>query len=140
MKAFKNLELIVISTLFVFGLAACDRPGPAETAGKKIDQTVDSAEKKISESADKVAVKVAEQSDKVGVVIDDAGITAKVKAAIFAVSGLKTLQISVDTIKGVVTLSGSVDSQQNSDNAKMLADAVAGVKRVENRLVLIPVK
>ena len=68
--------------------------------------------------------------------IDDAEITTKVKAAIFAEPGLKTLQISVDTIKGVVTLSGSVDSSPSRDRAKALAGAVAGVKEVKNQLVI----
>ena len=68
--------------------------------------------------------------------MDDTAITAKVKAAVFAEPGLKTLQISVDTIKGVVTLSGSVDSKSNSDSAEELAGAVAGVRDVENELVI----
>ena len=72
--------------------------------------------------------------------IDDAEITAKVKAAIFAEPGLKTLQISVNTMKGVVTLSGSVDSSPSSDMAKVLAEAVSGVKEVKNRLVIKPIK
>lgn len=136
MKALKNLKLIGISSLLVVGLSACEKPGPAETAGKKIDQTVEEAGKKMGEATDTVAVKMAEQSEKAGVAIDDAEITAKVKAAIFAEPGLKTLQISVDTIKGVVTLSGSVDSLASSDRASALAGAVAGVKEVENRLAL----
>lgn len=121
----ENLKLIGISMLLVVGLAACNRPGPAETAGKKIDQT-----------ADKVSEKMGEQSAKAGVAIDDTEITTKVKAAIFAEPGLKTLQISVDTIKGVVTLSGSVDSQASSNRTRELASAVAGVRDVENRLVV----
>jgi osmotically-inducible protein OsmY len=35
-----------------------------------------------------------------------------------------------------VTLTGSVDSQANSDMAKALAGAVSGVNKVENRLVI----
>ncbi|MDO9065024.1 MAG: BON domain-containing protein [Sulfuricella sp.] len=136
MKILENFKLIGISMLLAAGLAACDKPGPAETAGKKIDQTANEAGKKIGEAADKVGEKLGEQGAKTGVAIDDAEITAKVKAAIFAEPGLKTLQISVDTVKGVVTLSGSVDSQPSSDRAKALAGAVAGVKEVENRLVL----
>jgi len=136
MKALENVKLIGISMLFVVGLAACDKPGPAETAGKKIDQTVDKAGIKIGETVDKVGEKIGQQSAKTGMAIEDAEITTKVKAAIFAEPGLKTLQISVDTVKGMVTLSGSVDSPQNSDRAKALAGAVAGVKEVENRLVL----
>ena len=125
MKVSENFKLIGISMLFVVGLSACDKQGPAETAGKKIDQTAEEAGKKMGE-----------QSEKAGVAIDDTEITAKVKAAIFAEPGLKTLQISVDTIKGVVTLSGSVDSLPSSNRAKELAGAVAGVNKVENRLVL----
>ena len=136
MNALKNLKLLGSSILLVVGLAACDKPGPAETAGKKIDQAVDDAGKQVGAASEKVAIKMAEQSEKAGVAINDAEITTKVKAAIFAEPGLKTLQISVDTVNGVVTLTGSVDSQANSDRAQALAGAVDGVSRVENRLAL----
>jgi len=125
MKISENLKFFGISMLLVVGLTACEKPGPAETAGKKIDQTVD-----------KVGEKMGEQGEKTGVVIDDVAITSKVKAAIFAEPGLKTLQISVDTVKGVVTLSGSVDSLKSSHRAKELASAVVGVNDVENRLAV----
>ena len=136
MKISGHLRSAGLSLLFAAALVACDKPGPAERAGEKIDQTVDKAGMKIGETVDKVGEKLSAQSAKTGVAIDDAEITAKVKAAIFAEPGLKTLQISVDTVRGVVTLSGSVDSQANSDRAKALAGAVAGVKEVENKLVL----
>jgi osmotically-inducible protein OsmY len=125
MKVIESCKLIGVSMLLVVGLAACEKPGPAETAGKKIDQT-----------ADQVGDKLGAQGAKAGVAIDDTEITAKVKAAIFAEPGLKTLQISVDTVKGVVTLSGSVDSLSNSNRAKELANAVTGVNHVENRLAV----
>jgi hypothetical protein len=78
MKTLENLKLIGISVLLVAGLAACDKPGPAETAGKKIDQTANEAGKKISETANKVGEKLGEQGAKTGAAIDDAEITAKV--------------------------------------------------------------
>jgi hypothetical protein len=157
MNAPYRFKLVAISILLAAGLAACDKPGPAETAGKKIDETAEAAGKKIDKTAEaagrkieetaesagrkindateKVGDKLGEQGEKAGVAIDDTEITAKVKAAIFAEPGLKTLQISVDTIKGVVTLTGSTDSIMNSDRARELAGAVAGVKQVDNRLV-----
>ena len=140
MRVPEKLKLTGVAMLLVVGLTACDKPGPAETAGKKIDQTAENAGKKIGEATDNATLKMAEQSHKAGVAVDDAEITAKVKAAIFAEPGLKTLQISVDTVKGVVTLSGSVDTQQNSNSAKALAGAVAGVTDVENKLALKPNK
>ena len=126
-----SITTIGILVMLATGLAACDKPGPAETAGKKIDQTVGEAGKQIGIATDRVVEKLGEQSDKAVLVIDDAEITAKVKAAIFAEPGLKTLQISVNTMKGVVTLSGSVDSSPSSDMAKALAGAVAGVEEVK---------
>jgi osmotically-inducible protein OsmY len=140
METLKDLKIIGISILLAAGLAACEKPGPAETAGKKIDQTADDVGNKVHETADKIGDKLTVQGDKTAVAIDDAEITAKVKAAVFAEPGLKTLQIGVDTVKSIVTLSGSVDTQVNSDRANALATAVAGVVKVENRLVLKPSK
>lgn len=134
MNALKNFKLVGVTMLLLGGLAACDKPGPAESAGKKIDQAAIDVDNKISDSANKVADKLDEQGNKAGVVINDAEITSKVKAAIFAEPGLKTLQISVDTIKGVVTLSGSIDTQQNDDRVQTLVAAVPGVNGVSNHL------
>ena len=135
-----SITAIGILVILATGLAACDKPGPAEIAGKKIDQTVGEAGKQIGIATDRVVEKLGEQGNKAALVIDDAEITAKVKAAIFAEPGLKTLQISVITMKGVVTLSGSVDSSPSSDMAKVLAEAVSGVKEVKNRLVIKPIR
>ena len=62
----------------------------------------------------------------------------QIKIAVEKVFGVKV--ISVNTMKGVVTLSGSVDSSPSSDMAKVLAGAVSGVKEVKNRLVIKPIK
>ena len=139
MKISNNIKLLGISVLLVVGLSACEKtPGPAESAGKKIDQTAADTGKKISDTVEKVGEKIEEQSAKGVAALEDTEITSKVKAAIFAEPGLKTLQISVETVKGVVTLSGSVDSMLNSETAKSLAGAVSGVKGVQNKLVLKP--
>ena len=139
MKTLHNFKLISISVLLALGVAACNKaPGPAESAGKQIDQTANDAGKKIGDTVDKVGEKMSDQSAKAAVVIDDSEITAKVKAAILAEDGLKTLQISVETLKGVVSLSGSVDTMAKSETAKSLAGAVSGVKEVKNNLVVKP--
>ncbi|HET7775752.1 MAG TPA: BON domain-containing protein [Azospira sp.] len=136
MNPLRTLKVLALSLLLALGLAACDKPGPGESAGKKLDQMADTAGKKIGETAEKMDKKLEEQGAQASLAIEDAEITGKVKAAIFAEPGLKSLQIGVDTVKGVVTLSGAVDSEASSERARTLAAATAGVKSVENRLVL----
>jgi len=136
MNVSKKVLLIWISVIFVAGLAACNNPGPAETAGKKIDNVTQNAGEKINEAT----TTLSEQGDKMGAAISDTTITTKIKGAILAEAGLSSLQISVDTMDGEVTLSGSVDSQHNIDRAKEVASSVAGVKKVKNQLALKPAK
>ncbi len=146
MEISKSWRLLGVTLLVLGGLGACDKPGSAESAGrrldqaadataKKIDQTTDAAGRKMGEVADKVGEKLGEQRAKAGSAIEDTEITARVKASIFAEPGLRTLQISVDSVNGVVTLTGSVDTQANSDKARALAAAVAGVSKVDNKLM-----
>ena len=137
MKTLDNFKLLGMAIILAAGLAACDKqPGPAESAGKMIDQSAADAGKKLGETADKVGEKMSAQGEKTAAAIDDATITTKVKAAILAESGLKTLQISVETVDGIVTLSGSVDTQANGEQAKTLANAVSGVRGVDNKLLV----
>jgi osmotically-inducible protein OsmY len=76
------------------------------------------------------------QSASTGGYIDDTVITTKVKAAIFEDPSLKTLQITVETFKGVVQLSGFVDSAQSVKKAGEVAGSVAGVVSVKNNLIV----
>jgi len=132
--------LLAVSLILALGLSACNKPGPAETAGKKLDQVASDTGKKVGDTVDKVENKVSEQGAKAALVFDDSEITAKVKSSFLAEPGLKSLQISVDTIKGVVTLTGTVDSQANSDKASARTKALSGVKDVNNQLVITPAK
>ena len=75
-------------------------------------------------------------SESTGAYIDDAAITTKVKAAIFDDPSLKVLQIHVVTYKNVVQLSGFVDSQSAVARAGVVASNVAGVKSVQNDLIV----
>ena len=70
----------------------------------------------------------------VGVVIDDSVITTKAKAAIFNTPDLKTLQISVETHQGEVTLTGMVDSDAAKMKAEEVVKNVDGVTAVTNNL------
>jgi len=71
-----------------------------------------------------------------GEYVDDSVITTKVKSAIFNEPGLKSSEITVQTFKGIVQLSGFVSSRENINEAVRVASAVAGVKSVTNEMQL----
>ncbi len=77
-----------------------------------------------------------QKHESTGQYIDDSAITTKVKAEIFNEATLKLLQINVKTFKGVVQLSGFVDSAQSVKKAGEVAGSVNGVVSVENDLVV----
>jgi hyperosmotically inducible protein len=72
--------------------------------------------------------------DSTGEYIDDASITTKVKSVMVADTEVSALHISIETIKGVVHLTGSADTRHESDKAAMIARNVAGVKSVDNNI------
>src|ERR1035437_3941363 len=67
-----------------------------------------------------------------GEYVDDAVLTTKVKAAIFNEATLKSMEIKVETFKGVVQLSGFVSSKAAENTAVEVAGGVKGVKSVKN--------
>ena len=69
-----------------------------------------------------------------GEYVDDSVITTKVKSLLAADDFLKSFEISVETYKGIVQLSGFVDSQKAIDKAGEIARSVKGVKSVKNNL------
>ena len=64
----------------------------------------------------------------------DTMLTTKIKAAIVAEKELSALDISLETTDGVVTLSGPVGSDKESEQAETVTRAVEGVKDVHNKL------
>jgi len=66
--------------------------------------------------------------------LDDASITTAVKTKFLAENGLDSLDISVETTQGVVTLRGQVENQAQSALAEVLAGESGGVTGVVNDL------
>jgi len=71
-----------------------------------------------------------------GEYVDDSVITTKVKSLIAADDFLKSFQISVETWKGIVQLSGFVGTQMAVNKAGEIARGVQGVKSVKNNLIV----
>ena len=67
-----------------------------------------------------------------GTQVDDAAITAAVKAKLAADGDINPFNIDVDTNEGVVTLQGRVEKEAARTKAEELARETSGVKRVIN--------
>lgn len=68
--------------------------------------------------------------------IDDSYLTTKVKAAILRQPALKSSEINVESFKGIVQLSGFVNSRSDINRAVEVTRTVRGVKSVRNDMRL----
>jgi osmotically-inducible protein OsmY len=76
------------------------------------------------------------KQESTGEYVDDSVITTKVKSLLAADDFLKSFEISVETFKGTVQLSGFVGSQKAVDKAVEIARSVQGVKSIKNDLIV----
>jgi osmotically-inducible protein OsmY len=76
------------------------------------------------------------KQESTGEYVDDSVITTKVKSLLAADDFLKSFDISVETYKGTVQLSGFVGSQKAVDKAVEITRSVKGVKAVKNDLIV----
>lgn len=72
----------------------------------------------------------------VGKYVDDSVVTAKVKAALLKEPELKSLDVSVETLRGEVLLSGFVKDGVQKEKAAKVALAVPGVASVKDAMVV----
>jgi hyperosmotically inducible periplasmic protein len=72
----------------------------------------------------------------VGNRIDDGIVTASVKSALIADDEIKGLEIGVATYRGVVQLSGFVDSLDQANHAVLIVSATDGVQGVNNEMTV----
>ena len=70
--------------------------------------------------------------------VDDSAITLKVKSKLAADSQTSAIKIGVDTKGGVVTLSGTVPTETEKDEAAKIAKNTEGVQRVVNDIAVNP--
>lgn len=67
--------------------------------------------------------------------LDDAGLTARVKTELAQEQGIgDALSINVDSYRGVVSLSGFLETQDHISKAVQCARRVSGVREVKNNL------
>ena len=118
LKISKTLLAVMMGSALVCGSAMAET-----TATDKAQSTANTAGEKIDNSMNKV-----------GNFMDDSSITAKVKAALVDADDIKSTDISVETDKNVVTLSGFVESKAQAEKAVSVAKGIEGVKSVSDKL------
>lgn len=146
-------SLIGLSSFIVFGIAiaGCSRtttddqtatppadqaaPPADQSATPPADQTTPPPADQSAPPADQAAMPPADQSampqKDSEQPLDDTMITTKVKAEMLAAKDVAGMKINVETVNGVVSLSGDVHSQAEADRAAEVARRVKGVTRVD---------
>ncbi len=74
----------------------------------------------------------------VGETVDDTGITTRVKAALAADKGSSLTRVGVETTRGIVHLTGVVQSSSDRSRAEQVTRSVSGVRGVTNNLQVGP--
>ena len=69
MTLIKKAFLMIGSLLLVFSFAACEKEGPAEKAGEKVDKAVENTQEKMEEAGEKME----ETAEKAGDKMEEAG-------------------------------------------------------------------
>lgn len=62
---FNKLSIAALATFIILGLSACEKKGPAEQAGEKIDNAAEKMGDKVEEATDNAGDKLESAGDKV---------------------------------------------------------------------------
>ncbi len=95
------------------------------------------AEEKGSSVMQKTKDTVKETTQEAKNMVTDSWVTSKAKIALFSDSRVKGRQIKVETMKGMVTLRGKVDSEEAKSAAGEVVKGVEHVKGVKNDLQVV---
>jgi osmotically-inducible protein OsmY len=135
----------------LLALAACDsKQDEGKTVGQKVDQTIaqaktaanevkqnakqglDEAARVSKEKSEQLSQKTSELSKKV----EDATITAAIKADIAKDPELSAPRVNVDTHEGKVSLYGAAPNEAARQRAQTIAMNEKGVTAVDNKLAV----
>jgi len=106
----------------------------ARNVADKTREMTSGAAARTERTADRAENSADRAGNKAATAMSDTAITAKVKAGLAAEPDLSALAIKVETDKGVVMLSGFVESKAEADRAEKLAKGVDGVNNVKSTI------
>ena len=126
-----------LALLAALAVTGCNRGDDATTTGSA--DTAIAPDTTAEAPADTTAATppmdtTAGAGERAGAALDDATVTAKVKAALLATDGISGTDISVETQQGKVILTGKVQDQAEALRAAEVASNVEGVQAVDNRI------
>lgn len=149
----KTLRLLTTGTalLLLLPLVGCDVDTDRETDGdveiqaqvdqQKLEEAKQQTEEGLERAGDtleragrKIEAGVEKASEELEPYAKDAAITAKVKARLTADPEIDPITIDVDTVNGIVTLTGTVPDASDRDLALAHARSVEGVREVKDNL------
>lgn len=131
----------VVVNIKVSGGAAA-LPGEYNTSptGARVDDKAREAGRDAEGVAREAGRDVAAAGREAGAVVTDAAITTAVKSKLLVDTTVGGLKIDVDTKDGVVTLTGTVSTPREETEALQIARRTDGVKKVEDKLTVVPKK
>lgn len=121
---------VAAAGVLALGLAACDRKPPAWDIDKGFESASGGAARA---PADAPPPRIDPASN----AANDDALAARVRAAIAAEPGLRSLAVNVNAADGIVTLFGTADTPTRSHQAAMAALNVDGVRSVKNEMVIV---
>ena len=129
-----------ISTVLALAVAAALTGGCSKASTDRAEEQARNAGDEATAALERAGKEVQRGAEELGQqakpYLDDATLTAKVKAKLAADPEVTAYQIDVDSLEGVVTLSGRVESAAEAAEAEKLARDTDGVKSVVNRLAV----
>ncbi len=116
--------------------AVTETKAAAEKAGGAIRQAGEEAKENAKQAGKDIAAAAERAGDTAKKKIEDAALTTSIKAKLIANPDVKGVSISVDTVGGRVTLSGTAKTAAQKDEAERIARGTEGVVSVDNRIVV----
>lgn len=139
LRAFLVIVLLLVAGFVAIGYWNGGSWRSASTAPASAIRTTTAAVEKARERGAELGEKAAVAAERVGNTVDEATITAKIKAKMALDDSVKARSVDVSTTGPTVTLTGTVRSATEHDRTVALARETAGVTRVVDRLVTAPV-
>lgn len=131
-----NTVLTFVAALALAGAVIACKDAETERAEEQLRKAGEETSAALERAGEEVKEGAAELGERAQPLVEDAAVTARVKAKLAADPEVAAYTIDVDTVNHVVTLSGSVGSAAESAEAEKLARDTEGVTDVVNRLTV----